>query len=78
MKTPEYETPDLGLAAYLSTEIPDDFKGHRRVGRRCFFVFHDSAELRNLINQWFTASGQTSARLYHDQLRSLKNLVHQE
>lgn len=71
----DYRTSDLYFAAYLKA-IGMPFQTATKVGRKTFFVFENTEEIKGQKDLYFNRQGQVSALTYADELKVLKSLCY--
>ena len=73
----EFTTKDLYLAGFLYAKGAK-FRGVKREGRICWFIFDDESYCKTLQSQFFSTTAEVNAREYADALRTLKDLIFAE
>ena len=73
----EFTTKDLYLAGFLYAKGAK-FRGVKREGRICWFIFDDESYCKTLQSQFFSKTAEVNAREYADALRTLKDVIFSE
>ncbi len=69
------EVKDLHLAAYLYATT-DLFRGIRREGKVCWFVFTNADKIMQMTNRYWTNDAECKAKSLVDAIRTLKDMIY--
>ena len=75
MNTPTFESVDFYSSAYLiavGQKLQDSYKR----GSQTVFIFEDSAQIQNLLNNYFARQAEVNASDFAQAIRNLKGVVH--
>ena len=75
IQTKIYENKDFYLSAYLMASGLDLVE-HRRQGPISVFRFIKDNKLKNLVDQYYTDSGEVKPMRYSTYIRTLKSILH--
>lgn len=74
-KNMAYRTSDLYFAAYLrAMNVP--FMETQREGKRVFFVFSKTPEIRSMKKSYFNGTSNVGALRFANEIRNMKSLTH--
>jgi hypothetical protein len=75
MNTPTLESVDFYSSAFLlasGEKLQQTYKS----GSQTVFVFEDSEEIQNLLNDYFAMQAEINASAYAQAIKNLKNIIH--
>lgn len=75
MNTPLFESVDFYSSAFLLASGEKLQNTYKR-GSQTIFVFEDSPEIQNLLNNYFTMQAEINASSYAQAIKNLKNVIH--
>ena len=75
MNTPLFESVDFYSSAYLIA-AGHKLQGTYKRGPQTVFIFEDSEEIQNLLNNYFAMQAEINASAYAQAIKNLKNIIH--
>ncbi len=75
MNTPLFESVDFYSSAFLIATGQKLQATHKR-GSQTVFIFEDSEEIQDLLNNYFAMQAEINASSYAQAIKNLKNIIH--
>ena len=75
MNTPLFESVDFYSSAFLIATGQKLQNTYKR-GSQTVFIFEDSEETQNLLNNYFAMQAEINASSYAQAIKNLKNIIH--
>ena len=75
MNTPLFESVDFYSSAYLIAAGEKLQQTYKR-GSQTVFIFEDSEEIQDLLNNYFAMQAEINASSYAQAIKNLKNIIH--
>jgi hypothetical protein len=75
MNTPTLESVDFYSSAFLLASGEKLQQTYKRRSQTVF-VFEDSEEIQNLLNNYFAMQAEINASAYAQAIKNLKNIIH--
>ena len=70
-----YETKDLGIAAYLIA-IGHPLKNHSKCDGETYFTFDNNSQIQNEVNNFISRKALVEPVAFSQALRSLKSVIY--
>ncbi len=70
-----YETKDLGIAAYLIA-IGHSLKNHSKCDGETYFIFDNDSQIQNEVNKFISRKALVEPVAFSQALRSLKSVIY--
>jgi hypothetical protein len=75
MNTPLFESVDFYSSAFLIATGQKLQTTYKR-GSQTVFIFEDSVEIQDLLNNYFAMQAEINASAYAQAIKNLKNIIH--
>jgi hypothetical protein len=75
MNSPTLESVDFYSSAFIMASGKKLQQTYKR-GSQTVFVFEDSEEIQNLLNNYFAMQAEINASAYAQAIKNLKNIIH--